>query len=309
MWVAARRRTVVPEVFESAVYRSIVLALDPAGRALPALPVVTALARESGGAVHVVTVADGDGAALSPRISLEVRRMIGRATAAGVDASAEVVTGVHHVDLALADAARRHGADLVALGAHGRTNLGALLRGSVGVSLAARLDVPLLLVHGRGGSDSLAPGPIRRVVVAVDRHAESDAALDAGRTLAAEHEAAVLVVHVPEVLWGLEPYSADVPPQGYAEERGVAAVIDHARRRLAGLDTAVETRVVDGEMPVAALIANAADEWGSDVIVVGSRRRSPLGGLVAGSVSRELVRRTGRPVLIAGRPVSGARTR
>lgn len=56
---------------------------------------------------------------------------------------------------------------------------------------------------------------------------------------------------------------------------------------------------------MAARLAAAAERWNADLIVVGSRRPTDLGGLVLGSVGHELVRRTYRPVLLAERHRDG----
>jgi len=50
---------------------------------------------------------------------------------------------------------------------------------------------------------------------------------------------------------------------------------------------------------VASLIAAEADRIDADVIVIGSRRRGDLAALVLGSLTRDLLRRTTRPVLLA----------
>jgi nucleotide-binding universal stress UspA family protein len=279
------------------------LAVDPGGRALHALPIVVALARQAAGEVHVVTVAGRHGRELPPSTTSRLQTLIREIAAAGVAVDAEVVGPERSVATGLAGAARRHGADLVALGSYGRSTLGAVLRGSVGMRLAAMIDTPLLMVHDqRAPENGIRLGPIRRVLVAVDRYVESEAAADAARGLAAAHDAAVLVVHVPEVVEVLTPPGPAPRMFGYLEDDEAGeAVLEGARRRLAGLETPISTRLLQGNGTVAARIADTAARWGADVLVVGSRRLTPIGGLLAGSVTRELVRRSDRPVLLAGR--------
>ena len=62
---------------------------------------------------------------------------------------------------------------------------------------------------------------------------------------------------------------------------------------------------------VAAEIATAAAEYGSDLVVLGSRGRSDFGGLLLGSVSYEVMERVSFPVLVvrAGRRATGRRRR
>lgn len=282
------------------MYRRILLGLDHRGDALRAFPIVAELARQASGEIHVVTVATGRRTGLAPATANELERLMAEAAGSGLTIRADVVGRRASVAAALAGVARADGADLVALGSRGRSTL-VVLRGSVGPSLASMLDTPLLLVHVDGAQ--LAPWPIRRVLVAVDRHAESEAATAAARDLAAEDGAAVLLVHVPEMVQVLIPPGPTPRMFGYFEDDAVgAAVLDAARQRLAGADTAVSTRLLEGDGTVGTRIAEAAEQWGADVIVVGSRRLTPMGGLLAGSVTRALVRRTRRPVLLAGRP-------
>ena len=51
--------------------------------------------------------------------------------------------------------------------------------------------------------------------------------------------------------------------------------------------------------PVAETVAETAEIWNADMIVIGSSRMSDIGSLVLGTVSHHLLRTTGRPVLIA----------
>jgi nucleotide-binding universal stress UspA family protein len=48
-------------------------------------------------------------------------------------------------------------------------------------------------------------------------------------------------------------------------------------------------------------VAEIAEAWTADVIVVGSSRMGDLGSLMLGSVSHNLLRTTGRPILVAER--------
>jgi nucleotide-binding universal stress UspA family protein len=70
-----------------------------------------------------------------------------RARRAGVATSASVV----HSDspfTAIVEAARRHAADLVVVGTHGRTGLARAMLGSVAERVAARAACPVLIVRG-----------------------------------------------------------------------------------------------------------------------------------------------------------------
>jgi nucleotide-binding universal stress UspA family protein len=67
---------------------------------------------------------------------------------------------------------------------------------------------------------------------------------------------------------------------------------------LSDADVGVETRTDEGE-PASAIIDTAA-EIGADHIVLGGRKRSPVGSLLFGSVSQAVVLDTPLPVTITG---------
>jgi nucleotide-binding universal stress UspA family protein len=73
-----------------------------------------------------------------------------------------------------------------------------------------------------------------------------------------------------------------------------------AIRMVTDAGIAVEGVVAHGR-PVAETVAETAETWNADIIVIGSSRMSEIGSLVFGSVSHRLLSTTGRPVLIAER--------
>jgi nucleotide-binding universal stress UspA family protein len=286
------------------MYRRILFGMDSQGQAAPAIGVVTILAKASGAEVVVLHVRDAGLDLESPAVARgHVQAAVRRLTDAGVRARGEVVrTADAEPAWQIANEARAVGADLVALGSRGRTRVGGLLLGSVSHEVAARLDVPILLVHAPDvGHGPELPRPIRRVLVAVDDSERTEPTLAAARELAGEHGAAVLAVHAREV--GFFGGTA-VYVEGDAS---AAALLERAATRLDGSGRLVETRTLTGDGTTAARIAEAAERWDADVVVVGSRRLTDLGGLLLGSVAHDLVRRTNRPVMLAERVHSHAR--
>ncbi|HXM53854.1 MAG TPA: universal stress protein [Candidatus Dormibacteraeota bacterium] len=134
------------------------------------------------------------------------------------------------------------------------------------------------------------------MLFAVDRSAASRAALLAVAGLSIGAGIEVVVLHVDD---------RDQPEQAQSFVRDVAlGLVALAVRAKAEVRRAAPGRA-------AAAIAEAAAEHGADLVVLGSRGRSDLGGLLLGSVSHEVLRRVACPVLLvrAGRRASGRRQR
>jgi nucleotide-binding universal stress UspA family protein len=132
----------------------------------------------------------------------------------------------------------------------------------------------------------------RRVLFATDRSAASRAALLAVAGLAAGGGTEVVVLHVDD---------RGRPDEGARLAGDIASSL---------LGLSVNARPELLAVPrggVAAAIAAAAVQHGSDLVVLGSRGRSDLGGLLLGSVGHEVLERVACPVLLvrAGRRVSG----
>jgi nucleotide-binding universal stress UspA family protein len=137
---------------------------------------------------------------------------------------------------------------------------------------------------------------VRRLLLAIDRSAASRAALLAVAGLAVGGQTEVVVLHVDDE---------------NRPERSRALASDIAWRLIAlAVNARPESRPA-ARGRVAEAIAEAADELGADIVVLGSRGRSDLGGLLLGSVGQEVLRRVACPVLLvrASRHASGRRRR
>jgi nucleotide-binding universal stress UspA family protein len=210
---------------------------------------------------------------------------------AGVIAEREIVRAdSNHVAAALAISAKNFHADLVVIGSRGLSDWQSLMQHSVSHQLLCAVDCPVLIVRGLpagatsktskillaiAGGDDLAPGV--RAAVAV-----------------AQPEASVLVVHVAQALFGL---------QGFAYVEADVEIRD-TMTRACGLviDAGIKVEgMVAHEGPVAKAVAEIAEDWNADLIVIGSSRIRDIGSLFLGSVSHDLLHMTDRPVLIAER--------
>ena len=134
------------------------------------------------------------------------------------------------------------------------------------------------------------------MLFATDRSASSRAALLAVAGLAVGGETEVVVLHVDD----------------HGQPEAARRLVDEIALRLIALavDAIPEVRTAPRGQ-VAATIAAAATEHGAGLVVLGSRGRSDLGGLLLGSAGHEVMERVACPVLLvrAGRRASGRRRR
>ena len=137
---------------------------------------------------------------------------------------------------------------------------------------------------------------MKHIVIATDGSDAAAHALHEGFFLAATTGAEVSVVHVGDSPSGMlgTPYYEDAVE--HASPDAEAVMLD---ARLTGMryDVHADYEVVGGD-PTAAIVdfARARD---ADVIVVGSRGLGRFTGAILGSVSRAVVQRADRPVLVA----------
>lgn len=134
----------------------------------------------------------------------------------------------------------------------------------------------------------------RKILVAVDGSEQADAALRIAIDLAQHYRASVGLLHAfPHVsdLLGTPQYEHLLAARATMGE----AVLDAARRQV-GEAVPVETQLIEG--PPAQAILRVAQEDGYAMIVLGSRGRGQIAGVLLGSVSSVVAQRAYCPVLI-----------
>jgi nucleotide-binding universal stress UspA family protein len=139
----------------------------------------------------------------------------------------------------------------------------------------------------------------QRIVVGVDDSGGARAALAWALDEARRHQARITLVHafVLEVAWIDRADMARWSDlQRRAAETALAQIVDDVSPP-AGVE--VDARVVEGN-PVNVLIDASQD---ADLLVVGSRGRGGLAGVLLGSVSQRCVERAHCPVVVI--PTSG----
>jgi nucleotide-binding universal stress UspA family protein len=132
-----------------------------------------------------------------------------------------------------------------------------------------------------------------RLLVAVDHSEVSARVIAAAKDLACLANGTVRVLHVREREFGRLGLTPSEP-----DEEAQAAVRD-------AVDTLIQAGVdAQGEMREAIYghaareIVKDAHEHGADIIIMGSRGRSDLAGLVLGSTAHKVIHLSDRPVLI-----------
>ena len=276
----------------------IVVGADAERRSDDVLPAVAALAlatRSRVLAVHVHT------AAHDTRTRAEVRAVAARAAwhlqRFGVDAQAEtLIVNDRQVAKVIVDLACRHGARMIALGSHGHSSMAAVFLGSVSHGVLARADCQVLIGPPGAAHGASEPAEISKVLVAVDASPESRAAVVGCTALAPLLRARVKVVHVHDAFFGKEDMS-------YIEmEEEARTIVRQAANRLRETGVQADWTIPAGFNAVAERIAEVADDWEADLILVGSRRRRDLASALAGSVVHQLGHLVRRPILVAERP-------
>ena len=135
----------------------------------------------------------------------------------------------------------------------------------------------------------------RHIVVAIDGSEHSDRALECARALAGRFGSTLRLVHAfPHTsdLLGYEDYEKLVARRELAGQ----AVIDRGREKLGRPGGEVHEELLEG--PAAEAILRVAATRHADLIVMGSRGRGDLRGLLLGSVSHKVLQSASCPVLV-----------
>ena len=195
-------------------------------------------------------------------------------------------------DAAAVLAEESHRAVLVVLGDRGLGGFTGLLLGSVAVALSAHAACPVVVVRG----DETDPAVPRRepVVVGVDGSPGGDAAVEFAAGAAVQRGVPLVVVHA------LRDVSADAAAAPLVDWDAVESAERQALGdRTAGVraahpDLVLRERVVR-DRPARALVDESR---GAQLVVVGSRGRGGLRGLLLGSVSQQLLHHAHCPVAV-----------
>jgi len=199
------------------------------------------------------------------------------------------------VEALLAEAAAE-GAVAVVVGSRGLSGIVAAFVGSVGIELAARSPVPVVVLPR---DHAAAHGVRGRVIVGIDGSDPSRRATDFAFGQAEFAGTELVAVSAWQPLVAFAAATGPIPPELFddatAAEAARQALEDElGDARLHHPGVTVRTRVVRAH-PVVALLEEATP---ADLIVVGSRGRGGFRGLLLGSVSHSVLHGARGPVAI-----------
>lgn len=190
-------------------------------------------------------------------------------------------------------------ADLIVMGAHGRTGFDRFLLGSITEKVVRRAPCPVLTVPGRATAANGSPAvTFRTIVCGVDFSRASGHALEYALSLAQEAGGLLLVVHVLE--WGADDEAA--PLASGAPAVWSQTLVQDARDRLTSLVPSDVREWCNPELVVAygqphRVLLRIAAERNAELIVLASGGRSAIDMMVYGSTAQQVIRQARCPVL------------
>lgn len=128
-----------------------------------------------------------------------------------------------------------------------------------------------------------------KILVAIDGSETSTLALGEAKLIAVSHQAALRIVYA-------------VADSEESDQQTGRKLLKQAKSAV-GNGVAVETRLLQAEAiyglnGIAEAIASASNEWGADLVVVGSSHRRGLERLVIGSVAEQLIAKVDASILL-----------
>ena len=142
----------------------------------------------------------------------------------------------------------------------------------------------------------------KRILVPTDGSARARHAASAAAELARLAGAHITAFHVAPAYKGALPQSPDaapahVAPDGYAEQAGRTArqYLDEIKALADAAGAGFEAQFVLSDFPAEAIL-KAAEQYGCDTIVIGSRRENTVGRM--GSVAQKVIVDARIPILV-----------
>ncbi len=282
------------------MYTTVLVAHDSSESSRAALAESCRLVRKHGGRlimIHAVFF-DEEEFGIAPE-QREKRFEIGRNACAvskkeisaefGIEAESIVCEG-EAVNIII-DTAREKGADLIAMGTHGRKGLRRLLMGSAtsGVIVNSPVDV-MVIKKPRGDSG----GSYSSILLPFDGSDFSKKALERGCRLAKEDSGKITILYViPRYEEMIGFFRSDSIRKSLRDE--AEKIVDIAREIAAGFGVPIKTEIREGQ--TADEIAQAASKLNSDLIVMGTYGWRGVNKAIMGSTTERVIISAPCPVL------------
>jgi nucleotide-binding universal stress UspA family protein len=196
------------------------------------------------------------------------------------DASEEIIRTAEDIE-----------ADLIVIGTHGRTGLRRLLAGSVATTVLRRTRCPVLALSSHNRPHRAKE--IRVILHPTDFSESSEAALRVARSLARDHGARLILLHVAPVQVVMEGAVTAELDLGCDRD-----ALEAAREIIDGPDLKYPVEARSSRGLASGEIVRLAADLECDLIVMGSHGRSGLARLLMGSVAELVLAEADCPVLV-----------
>lgn len=220
----------------------------------------------------------------------------------------ETVTIPGGAGQAIVSYAQQNNVGLIAMATHGRTGLGRAVFGSVADHVLHQSGLPIMVVRPQGTLPQAMPDShsFRKILVCLDGSTIAELVLPYAEALAGAFDSQLLLVRVATISRAvLVGAGADAAPaSGEVLVARMQAAEAEAGRYLEGIAAPikekgckVETVVLRGA-PVGDAIIDYASKNSVDLISIVAHGHGGLGRAVFGSIADQVLRESGRPILV-----------
>ncbi len=286
------------------MYKSIIVGFDESESSKAALKEAALWIRNHGGSlvmVHAVHFGEEERAAtpaqreerlaVGTHVCREAKKKLGQEF--GLEASVDSLICEGEPMSVIVDAAQGKGADLIALGTHGRRGLKRLLMGNVTSRTILTATCDVLVVKKPCAQCT---GVYHSLLVPYEGSASSEKALQHACTLAKGDGAEVTALYViPRYEEMVEFFKTDNVKKSL--QREAEKILAQAKKTAAELGVEIKTTVQEGH--AAERIVEAAETMGHDLIVVGTHGWRGVNKAIMGSTAERVIASAACPILIA----------
>lgn len=269
-----------------------------------------ALAKQSGGALHVLHVVDtayvsyaamyGQGVVVAPEtetlekdLEEHVNKIVAHAKTYGIDAHGHVVLGKPATEIV--EHAEKNGCDLIVMGSHGRSGFERLIFGSTYKGVIRTATMPVLGIKSdeREFTGEDLTINIERIMCPLDLSEVAQTALPTAVELCKQFDATLMLLHVVDTRLELVGYPTVSPFNTPDMRKRAAELLEEMSGKIT--DVRVDTHTVEG-LPHRE-IAKAVDDYDVHVLVMATHGLSGVSRALLGSTTEKSVRLAKCPVI------------